>query len=93
MLLICLFFGLSVLEFKKQERAKEVLQPEEKCTEFRGELGQIQEQMALEGAEMDQSQEDTEEARAEAQKYIYFYNYERIQLKTGVAPLTLRHSA
>ena len=25
-------------------------------------------------------------------KYIYFYNYERIQLKTGVAPLTLRHS-
>ena len=26
-------------------------------------------------------------------RYIYFYNYERIQLKTGVAPLTLRHSA
>ena len=25
--------------------------------------------------------------------YIYFYNHERIQLKTGVAPLTLRHSA
>lgn len=25
--------------------------------------------------------------------YIHFYNYERIQLKTGVAPLTLRHSA
>ena len=25
-------------------------------------------------------------------RYIYFYNYERIQLKTGVAPLTLRHS-
>lgn len=25
--------------------------------------------------------------------YIYFYNYERIQIKTGVAPLTLRHSA
>ena len=24
---------------------------------------------------------------------IYFYNHERIQLKTGVAPLTLRHSA
>ena len=93
MLLICLFFGLSVLEFKKQERAKEVLQLEEKCTEFRGELGQIQEQIALEGAEMDQSKEDTEGAREEAQKYIYFYNYERIQLKTGVAPLTLRHSA
>lgn len=26
-------------------------------------------------------------------KYIYFYNHERIQNKTGVAPLTLRHSA
>ena len=25
--------------------------------------------------------------------YIYFYNNERIQIKTGVAPLTLRHSA
>lgn len=25
--------------------------------------------------------------------YIYFYNHERIQLKTGVASLTLRHSA
>ena len=26
-------------------------------------------------------------------RYINFYNYERIQLKTGVAPLTLHHSA
>lgn len=26
-------------------------------------------------------------------RYIYLYNHERIQLKTGVAPLTLRHSA
>ena len=26
-------------------------------------------------------------------RYIYFYNHERIQLKTGVAPLALRHSA
>ena len=26
-------------------------------------------------------------------RYIHFYNYERIQLKTGVAPLTLRYSA
>ena len=26
-------------------------------------------------------------------RYIYFYNHERIQNKTGVAPLTLRHSA
>ncbi len=25
--------------------------------------------------------------------FIHFYNHERIQLKTGVAPLTLRHSA
>ncbi len=25
-------------------------------------------------------------------RYIYFYNNERIQNKTGVAPLTLRHS-
>jgi len=24
--------------------------------------------------------------------YIYFYNHERIQLKTGLAPLTLRQS-
>ena len=26
-------------------------------------------------------------------RYIYFYNHERIQNKTGVAPLMLRHSA
>ena len=26
-------------------------------------------------------------------RYIHFYNYERIQIKTGVAPLMLRHSA
>ena len=26
-------------------------------------------------------------------RYIHFYNHERIQIKTGVAPLTLRHSA
>ena len=26
-------------------------------------------------------------------RYIYFYNHERIQLKSGVPPLTLRHSA
>ena len=26
-------------------------------------------------------------------RFIHFYNHERIQLKTGVAPLTLRHSA
>ena len=25
--------------------------------------------------------------------YIHFYNHERVQIKTGVAPLTLRHSA
>ena len=26
-------------------------------------------------------------------RYIHFYNHERIQYKTGVAPLTLRHSS
>ena len=26
-------------------------------------------------------------------RYIYFYNHERIQNRTGVVPLTLRHSA
>ena len=32
------------------------------------------------------------EANQMIDRYIYFYNHERIQLKTGVAPLTLRHS-
>ena len=32
------------------------------------------------------------EAQRMIDDYIYFYNYERIQTKTGVAPLTLRHS-
>lgn len=32
------------------------------------------------------------EANEMIDRYINFYNYERIQLKTGVAPLTLRHS-
>ena len=34
-----------------------------------------------------------DEARTRIDNYIYFYNHLRIQLKTGVAPLTLRHSA
>ena len=34
-----------------------------------------------------------EEARGLIDNYIHFYNHQRIQLKTGVAPLTLRHSA
>ena len=34
-----------------------------------------------------------EEADRMIDDYIFFYNHERIQLKTGVAPLTLRHSA
>ena len=34
-----------------------------------------------------------EEARALIDDYIYFYNHQRIQLKTGVAPLTQRYSA
>ncbi len=33
------------------------------------------------------------EANEMIERYIHFYNHERIQLKTGVAPLTLRHSA
>jgi len=33
------------------------------------------------------------EANERVDSYIYFYNNQRIQLKTGVAPLTLRHSA
>jgi len=32
------------------------------------------------------------EANEMIDRYIHFYNHERIQLKTGVAPLTLRHS-
>ena len=34
-----------------------------------------------------------EEAKTLIDNYIYFYNHQRIQLKTGEAPLTLRHSA
>ena len=33
------------------------------------------------------------EAKDMIERYIHFYNHERIQYKTGVAPLTLRHSA
>ena len=33
------------------------------------------------------------EANEMIDRYIHFYNHERIQLKTGVAPLTLRHSS
>ena len=33
------------------------------------------------------------EAKDLIDRYIHFYNYERIQIKTGVAPLTQRHSA
>ena len=33
------------------------------------------------------------EANERIDRCINFYNYERIQLKTGVAPLTLHHSA
>ena len=34
-----------------------------------------------------------EDAKMLIDNYIYFYNHQRIQLKTGVAPLVLRHSA
>ena len=37
--------------------------------------------------------ETFKEANEMIDRYIHFYNHERIQLKTGVAPLTLRHSA
>ena len=33
------------------------------------------------------------EANALIDRYIHFYNHERIQLKTGVPPLSLRHSS
>ena len=33
------------------------------------------------------------DANALIDRYIHFYNHERIQLKTGVAPLSLRHSS
>ena len=33
------------------------------------------------------------EANEMIDRYIHFYNHERIQYKTGVAPLTLCHSA
>ena len=32
------------------------------------------------------------EATEMIDRYIHFYNHERIQTKTGMAPLTLRHS-
>lgn len=34
-----------------------------------------------------------QQARELIDEFIYFYNHEHIQLKTGVAPLQLRHSA
>lgn len=34
-----------------------------------------------------------QQARVLIDDFIFFYNHERIQLKTGVAPLALRHSA
>ena len=34
-----------------------------------------------------------DEARTIIDTYIYFYNHQRIQLKTGMAPLALRHSS
>ena len=33
-----------------------------------------------------------EEANKMIDDYIYFYNHERIQLKTGLSPLSLRQS-
>ena len=36
--------------------------------------------------------ETFEEANKMIDDYIYFYNHERIQLKTGLSPLSLRQS-
>ena len=36
--------------------------------------------------------ESFEEANKMIDDYIYFYNHERIQLKTGLSPLSLRQS-
>ncbi len=41
----------------------------------------------------DKNPPHSKEANEMIELYIYFYSHERIQLKTGVAPLTLRHSA
>ena len=40
-----------------------------------------------------QTQNTFREANNLIDRSIYFYNHERIQNRTGVAPLTLRHSA
>ena len=34
-----------------------------------------------------------QKARGLIDEFIYFYNHERIQLRSGMAPLALRHSA
>ena len=59
---------LSVLGFKKQECAKEVAELEAKCVDYRGELGQIQEQIVHANAEMEQIEFDTQEAKGKAKK-------------------------
>lgn len=59
---------LSVLDFKKQERAKEVAELEAKCVDYRGELGQIQEQIVHANAEMGQIEVGTQEAKDKAKK-------------------------
>jgi hypothetical protein len=59
---------LSVLDFKKQERAKEVAELETKCADYRVELEQIQEQIVHANAEIEQIEVDTQEAKDKAKK-------------------------
>lgn len=59
---------LSVLDFKKKERAKEVAELEAKCADCQDELGQLEEQIALAGTEREQMEADTQRVKEEAQK-------------------------
>ena len=55
-------------------------------------LPQVQ-QMISEGMCYREIADTFEEANEMIDRYIHFYNHERIQLKSGVTPLMLRHSA
>ena len=59
---------LSVLDFKKKERAKEVAELEAKCADCQDELGQLEEQIALAGTEREQMEADTQRVKEEEQK-------------------------
>lgn len=59
---------LSVLDFKKKERAKEVAELEAKCADCQDELGQLEMQIALAGTEREQMEADTQKVKEEVQK-------------------------